>query len=257
MKDEQILDSLRRAATASPDPLLDPRLEALARGDLSAEERAQLEETLCQTEQGRDIWLAFQPPTMQTRDALANHLIAMTEKAKPRRARLPSRTLAYVGIFVAVASVGLFWTLRKGPSDYVARALPAYALQIEGGDRPTRKDPTQVSSDVRLAPHSRLTFVLRPATNSSVDVSARAFLLKNDVFERLGFTFERAPSGALRVSGTREELFPQQPNGPLDVIVVLGKPEHIPQFPDTRWLASANATDVQILRAKITLTPEL
>ncbi|TKD05045.1 hypothetical protein [Polyangium fumosum] len=254
MKDDDLLDALGRAARKD-DRLADPRWDALARGELSDEEIKTLAEG---SDAARDAVEAFRPLGEPTRARLTEQALAALGAQNPGaapaevvRRKHPRRALFVLLAACLAALVAFVWLARNdaGPP------LPAYALAVEGGDRPFRAD-TPSPDEPRLAPGSRLSLSIRPAADVLGAVEARAYSIRDGVVAPSRPRIEIAASGAMLVTGTREELFPDVGPGRLQIVILVGRPGTLPEHtPAAAELAPEGPPRAfQVLRAAVWLT---
>lgn len=253
MKDDDLLDALGRAAR-NHDPLADPRWDALARGELSDEEIKTLAEG---SAAARDAVEAFRPLGEPARARLTEQALAALGAQNPAapaevvRVHRPRRALIAL-LAACLAATVAFVLLRRNDAQH---PLPAYALSLEGGDRPFRVD-TPSPDEPRLAPGSRLSFSIRPAADVKGAVEARAYSIRDGVVAPCRPRIEIAATGAILVTGTREELFPGIGPGRLEIVILVGRPETLPErTPAAPELApDAPTRPFQVLRAAVWLT---
>ncbi|MFV8755565.1 hypothetical protein ACNOYE_33870 [Nannocystaceae bacterium ST9] len=129
----------------------------------------------------------------------------------------PSRRRGFVvASLVAIAAVlvlGLLsWVESLKPSDADSdprvAALPAYAIESDGGLALTRSTPNQPRESLRYAGANQFEWLLRPHTDV-VGPPPHLAVLARDARGRttpLAAKLERAESGAIRLSGTIAEL---------------------------------------------------
>ncbi len=141
--------------------------------------------------------------------------------ARPIASARPRRRWLAPSFVLALGAAAAAWMMWRAP------ALPAYALALEGGDAPLRGAPAAAGPGrVTLARDSRLELVLRPATPVEGAVQARIYLA-GDPPVPLDAAVEVAPSGAVRWSGTAEQLVGAR-TGEVDLLVVVGRPAALP-----------------------------
>lgn len=105
--------------------------------------------------------------------------------------------LAAGGAFVAIAAGALLFVGRPG------QALPEYEVRVAGGQQSERSSLDQRPESLRLRGGSTLTFELRPRTDFSGALEARAVLSSREFakgeVQALELSQEQSASGALRV----------------------------------------------------------
>lgn len=216
---EAPLDELARLAREQRRPV-DPRWEALTRGELSETEQAAL---LAEDEAG-ELGPLFAPLGVDVTEAMtAKVLAAMAREATPGEviplhahrgasaaptvvptvvpttSRTPRRWARWVVPLVAMAA-GVLWTVGLGDR---GEALPAYGIERMGGDRALRAGEAPQEAIMRLSPGGRVVLVARPAVEVEGPVVA-------DVEVRQaagppvpwGGTMEVSEAGAVRLTGT-------------------------------------------------------
>jgi hypothetical protein len=242
MQDDPMLKALAKAAQEA-DPLGDPRWEALAEGRLSQSEADALAAAAEASPELKEIFEAFRPLDDAARARIADGVLAGVKgdgaapgarsedevpiagapppvhRASPAGRRRPA--LAAAALVVALVA-SAFWisTRDEGP-------LPAYAIVVTG-QRDVRSATDAPRDAPRLGPGSRLEITLRPATAARGPVSARGFLVRAGRARPWDAPTVVAEGGAVRVHGTREALFPGIEDGPLELVLAVGRPDALP-----------------------------
>ncbi|MES2643360.1 MAG: hypothetical protein V4850_28000 [Myxococcota bacterium] len=215
MSDEPI-DELARLARERRGRV-DPRWDALTRGELGEAERAAL---LAEDDAARLAPL-FEPLGDAFADAMTARLLGGAPAARideappdvvPLRApaaepapRPPPRLRPWMRVaapLLALAAAALLTVSLRDP-DGVPDPLPAYALEVQGGDRALRAGEAPVADVLRLSPGSRVTVVARPERDVVSPVTAEARVVPragNPVPWSGGL--EVSPAGAVRLAGT-------------------------------------------------------
>lgn len=250
MSDERLLKELaqleRARAAAGPEPVWD----ALAGGNLTAEQLARLQAEARTTPEAAAAWEAFQPLDAPFRAALTARL------AQELRAGAPTQPSA------APAPAGRVWNsvpgwLRLGLAPALVLAvllvsvriwrdpgpLPAYELRLSGDSRSLRSTTTAAevgsATPASFAPGNRFELVLTPATSAGRAVEARLFIVRGARLETLAAP---APTlsvdGAWRLAGVVGQDV-QLPLGEFTLLVVVGRPGDLP---DPAQLAARSST---------------
>jgi hypothetical protein len=204
---------------------VDPRWDALARGELSAEELAELER---QAEADPEIALRlelFRPLSNEARDRIANS-VEPKAAVVPIESRRPlwQKAALVMAPLAAAAAIALM-LLRPAP----LAPLPGYTLSASGGESELRS-PAPRPGPVVLAPDASLTLVLRPATSVEGPVAARFFVEREGALEPLAVRAEQAEGGSLRLSAPARELFGTH-TGDASLIAIVGRPAAINEDP--------------------------
>ena len=223
-EDERLLEALGAVAREGRDSAdeLDRLLGRLTHGELAPEMLAQLEEQ-AREDAGLALQLdAHRPLGPALRDRIAEGIIVALQ---PRAVRPPGmrwiRRVAYVCLPAAAAAV-LFVGLR---TETPVVPLPPYEIALRGDSR-DRAPPVPFTGPVTLSPGSRFELVLRPTQGTSGPVAARARLLLGDRPVPLTAPIQVAGSGAVRIEGTRHEIFGDRV-GPVILQVAVGHPEQL------------------------------
>jgi hypothetical protein len=251
MKEDELLGALT-AASREAGEIADPRWDRLAEGTLTPDEARELAAIAEQSEFGRTAQQAFTPLDEGFRERMTDALIADIQREAPAGeasaaapgaapapsaapapvvalrpdARQPgiSRTrLAWMGALAAAAALALF--LGRGEAPGEDGALPQYGLTVIGGEKPTRSAPSPAEEGpLVLGPGSRLELVLRPATPVRGEVHAGTYLQRPG-----GAPVAWSPpvalseGGAVRIAGTKEELFPTQEDGEWQMAIAVSR----------------------------------
>ena len=122
---------------------------------------------------------------------------------RPQSARTRKPSVLWVGLPLSMAAAAMLWF---GTSHQPSAGLPAYQLQVSGGEAEVRSAPTAVNigdanlTPVRVGHDTVLHLVLRPKTAAASDVSARVYLMSTaHAAVEWPAQIERAPSGALQL----------------------------------------------------------
>ncbi|TKC99956.1 CHAT domain-containing protein [Polyangium fumosum] len=215
----------------------DPRIEDLARRAREREEK-ELAELL-------------RPLDKAERSALADAVFATLDaKGAPEEARpapvVPierpkklgaRRRFGLVGALVAAAlgALALFVLLRRDAPAPIA----AYTLSVEGGNQAERGDRPPEDVVIRLDPASRLSLALRPGSPVAGAIAVRGFLVREGAARAWEPPMVVGAGGVVRIEGTAAALFGDVPEGAWDVVLLVGRPEALP---DEATLAKAAAS---------------
>ncbi len=231
MTDEELLRKVGAAlgeeAAPESDPVLDdPRWDRLAAGELDEAEQEALRRLAVETWGSDEVYRAFshvEEAQHRRIEALFDPLpLAADEPRKldepdgggakvipfPRRWHL----MAVAAPVLAAAAALLLVLLPSGPT-----ALPAYTLELEGGERSTRAAaPGPEAGPSELTPDSLVSVVLRPATGVEGRITVRGFLVgpqggAEETAVALTLPVEAHTGGTLTVAGTAGELFSARP----------------------------------------------
>ncbi|HEX8795106.1 MAG TPA: hypothetical protein VF765_29365 [Polyangiaceae bacterium] len=216
----------RNGAAASPDD--DPVWERLAKGELTADEDAELRKRAAADPQTATLYEAYRPLDASLKKRIAAHA---TAALAPRSRVLSWRRAAVIIAPLAAAAAIAVVVMRRPTTQDGAPALPLYAMDFQGGDRTTRSaEPTAVES-TKLHRGSHVEVVLRPATAVSAPVSVRTFVVQGDAVRALDLPAERSSDGAIRIQGDAGALFHDVPAGAWDLAVTVGAEGAAPPHP--------------------------
>ncbi|CAN94848.1 hypothetical protein sce4685 [Sorangium cellulosum So ce56] len=251
MRDEELLEALGRAARER-DPFVDPRWEALAEGKLSGQEAEAFRAEMQRSEEGRLAEEMLRPFDVEERRLKVRRLLAErrgkagTVAAGAAVRRLPWRKAVPVAALAAAAALALL-VLPRSPEP-----LPAYALLTSA----ERGDPA-AGPAVHLRSGGSLTMTLRPEAAVSGPVILRAALVREQraaLWDLPAGAAQIAPTGAVKIAGTREALFPDGAIGVYEIVLAVGRPEALPEDADA--IARAEPRDgVRVLRQQVILEP--
>ncbi|MDI1480210.1 CHAT domain-containing protein [Polyangium sp. y55x31] len=205
----------------------DPRIEGLARR-VRAREEEELAELL-------------RPLDAAERSALADGVFAALDtKQAPEEARpapvVPierpkkagaRRRFGFVGALLAAAlgALALFVLVRRDEPAPIA----AYTLSVEGGNQSERGDEPPKDAVIRLDPASRLSLALRPEAPVSGAIAVRGFLVREGAAKPWEPPMVVGAGGVVRIEGTAAALFGDVPEGAWDVVLLVGRPEALPE----------------------------
>ncbi len=220
MSSEGGMDALGAAAKAV-DPLHDPRWDKLAMGALSGDERAAFEAELKATEAGRRAWEMLAPPSAEAHEQNVDALLARATKgqnaapsAAPKR-QFPAIAALMAAALMAAALVIAIVLWPKGASE-----LPSYRMEVS-----SELAPVWGSDTVHLKPGSLVSIVIRPDRAHPKPISVHATLAP-DAGGVVSWSAAEAraviaPGGAVKIVGSREELFRGLPSGGYDVAIAV------------------------------------
>lgn len=141
-----------------------------------------------------------------------------------------------------LVAAGALWMLGGPPQS----ALPAYELEVRGGDRVTR-GAEETPAEARLSAGSRLDLVVRPETDVEGPLQAAAFRLEGGAWVDAGLAVHVDPSGAVRASGTVGAEVPATP-GPLRLAVVVTRGAGAP---DPAWIEGGAPSGAVVLTTSV------
>lgn len=225
MGDKDAIFSALRKEAHERDPSQHPRWEALAKGELSADEERALAKEAEDSPAIRELFEAYRPLGPEAEDRYAARLLAVT--AKPKPVRRPAWRSSAIGLALAAALAAVLFIPR--PS-----ALPEYSIVIAGGEQVVRGDPQAAHRTPIIGPGSRLSIVIRPEKKLEGAIEARAFLMRDGAARVWSPPIEISSAGAVRIEGTREQLFAGVPAGRWEIVVALSRPRDAPSADDLR-----------------------
>ncbi|WP_437707234.1 hypothetical protein WMF45_26220 [Sorangium sp. So ce448] len=256
MRDEELLEALGRAARER-DPFVDPRWEALAEGKLSGQEAEAFRAEMQRSEEGRLAEEMLRPFDVEERRLKVRRLLAErrgkagtaaagTAAAGAAVRRFPWRKAVPAAALAAAAALALL-VLPRSPE-----ALPAYALLTSA----ERGEPA-AGPAVHLRAGGSLTMTLRPEEAVSGPVILRAALVherRAALWDLPAGAAQISPTGAVKIAGTREVLFPDGAIGAYEIVLAVGRPEALPEGADA--IARAEPRDgIRVLRQQVILEP--
>lgn len=243
---------------------LDGRWDALARGELSAEQEAALRGEADRSEELRAAWEAFRPLDANFRQGLVRRA---RRGLGLRRFRPPRSAASKLGGVLAMAAVlvlavGL-WRLMPnggGPAD-----LPTYGLEVRGGLAEQRSATGAGSAAVeppRLAGELPLEVILIPRRAVEGGVAVTAFLERGDSLDPWHIPPERleiADTGAIRIVVRADELGPRAEPvlGPVTLWLAVGRGASMPDRESVRALIAAGDSvgPMRLLRQDLVVEP--
>ncbi len=294
MSEQDLLAALGRVAREQEeaDPL-DERWDRLAAGELSDEERAELESLAEESDEAAAALATFSPLDGAALDRMADRVVAeqaaeRVEEPAPERVEEPAAAPAVVpaeppaseperrpgilpGLLAALAYPfrrPALWGATLAPAAAVAAALllvlrpaggpplPGYQGGVGGGDRPAGGAASLPAEVRELTPGSRLELVLRPASAVAGTVVAVTFVVEGGEVRPWPVLPELSPDGAVRVAGTAAELLPGV-SGERELVLVAGRPGEVPDAAAVRAvLAGAQQPEGwRLLRTRVRLVP--
>jgi hypothetical protein len=255
---DHLFGALRDAARAEEkDALADARWDALARGELTAEERAELDGLAGEDPalQGAPEVLAPLGPEAEARflsaiqgelakgkaAPAANNVVSLAARQKAR-----SRWAAGSAVLALAAGAALWLATRPGGDG----PLPEYALLVTGGERSVRADDPR---DVVLSPGARVTMTLRPAEPAGGALEAQAFLSQGGAEIALEASVEVSADGAVRMVG-RVPAGAALAAGEAEVVAAIGRQGALAGSPATIAELSKRG-GVRVVRKPVTWRP--
>jgi hypothetical protein len=241
MTDDDRLAALGRLAREEESVNeLEERLVRLTHGELSPEEIADLER-----EADAEAIQAHRPLDDEFKKSVESRLEALLPPQKmatvtPIRPRwvMP----AAVATLVAAAAA-VFFLLNPGATH---TALPGYELAVSGGVREVRGSTPE---PIRVAPGSRLTLVVRPATATAEKVSA--FVFAGTDRSAVATEVDASADGALKLT-LGEAALPASSESETKLIVVVGRADVVTSSDAARaLLARGSGPDYQVLEAVV------
>ncbi|MCU0662963.1 MAG: hypothetical protein MUC50_11635 [Myxococcota bacterium] len=222
--DEELL-RLAGDVLRQPDLLDDPRLDALARGELSQEE---VEELLAMERAGElqggatEAFSAFSEGYLaRLEQSMAGDGTAKNDELSGRAKDAPVVTLSsaprwkrsfVVGAPIVAAAAAVI-ALALWPVSPSGPRLPGYTLELEGGLAKVRAVATPTADEpVRLSANTTLQLRLRPATRTSEPVFVRLIAAGSEAASQrvVDPVVEVSESGTVTVRLSGEQLAPSQ-----------------------------------------------
>lgn len=250
-EDDDLLEALAAVAGDEADDL-DARWDALAAGELSADDAAALQALAAEDAEAADAWAAFAPrdegldariaasilkqTTSQQRTTPSPDapVVAITDAPSARR-----RGLWAVGAGLAIAAGLIVFALQAGS------ALPAYSLDNRAGEQAVRGD--EHAEEAIYGPGSQIDVILRPANDVTVSVGVRVFNRTGDAITRLPTQPTQGATGVFRLRGLVDDLLPSSP-GAHSLIFVISAPGALPETAEAvRAGLAEGAEDWQVL----------
>ncbi len=215
MDDDQLPQALGEIMREQ-DRAQDPRLDRLARGEISDTERAELEAAAASDPALAAALALYAPLSPEVRGRLV-------ETAR-RSARPPARlfTLPRLSGMAALAAAAVVAALALLPG---APPLPSYALHARAGDAEWRGAEAPRSHAVRA--DSEIQLVLQPDHPVESTIEARLFVIAGGTSARSPASFEISRDGAVRWRGRADAIAPGR-SGPVTLVAVVGRAGHLP-----------------------------
>lgn len=163
------------------------------------------------------------PPDAEA--ALRNRLLAGLQQASPQR---PSRRRGLwlsAGIAGVAAAAALF-LLRPAPLG----PLPVYESTFEGGQQAQRAESSASANQeepIVIPPEAHVSFTLRPQTSVSGPIVARAFVQRAGEVRWLRAIPAVSEQGAVRLAGSREQIFEAVPLGAWTLVLIAARPKRM------------------------------
>jgi len=227
----------------------DPRIEAIA---------ARVRER--EREEGEELLRPFDPGELRAlSDGVFAALDEKSAEGEGRAAKVvalpkPRRRfgLALALLAAAFSVFGVALVLRKPGT----APIGAYSLSVEGGNREDRGEPPAPEAVIRLDPASRLALSLRPEAPVSGALAVRGFLVREGKARPWDVPAVVGAGGVVRVEGTVAALFGELPEGAWDLVLVVARPEALPDDAELAEAAAEGKTlpGVSMHRRHITLS---
>lgn len=244
---EDLLKALGALARdQAAEPAHDPRLEALAAGELSEVELKALQDLAAEDERWAEAVELHQPlsaPAVDRfTDAVLAELGAAPEAAPaappaheaeviplaPRRRRLMGWSLGLGGL-AAAAAIAFMLT---GPG--ASPPIPSYSLEVGQGAADVRGPAAAGGEVTALTPNTRLDLVLRPSSaveRGDAGLAAKAFLKVGDQITQWKPPLTISDGGVVELVGRAGDLLPADLRGEITLILAVGRPEALPHSP--------------------------
>jgi hypothetical protein len=242
MTDDDRLAALGRLAREEESVNeLEERLVQLTHGKLSPTEIAALER-----EADPEALQAHQPLGEDFKKTVESRLEALLPPEKKPATVTPIRPrwvmpAAVAALVAAAAAIFLF--LNTTPT---RSALPGYELALSGGVREVRGSTPE---PITLAPGSKLTVVVRPATAVQEQVSAFVFAGAERV--AVSTEIEASADGSLKIT-VLESALPATSDPETKLMVVVGRADVVASSDAARaLLARGSGPDYQVLEAVV------
>jgi hypothetical protein len=241
MNDEELLAKTlaRVAAEEEAAMAVDPQLDALAAGTLSAEERRALEARAAQDPALREAMELFAPLP-----AAAISRAAGSEPQKVRRL-IPRWVMPAAAIAAGVMAVVL---LRPAPAP-----LPEYSLEISPAYTPSRGAEPNLAEETVVHVDSDLELVLRPAQNLAGELDCRFFILAGEKVLS-SHAAEKSDIGSCRFSAPVKRLQPEGVDR-LEVVAWVGRPDAL-EHADAAAPERAESAELRVFRRKISIAKD-
>ncbi len=208
-------------AMREPDAWDDERWQQLSAGELSETEKTELLRAA-----GADAELAeraFAPLDAAELESLRRRF---RRGRRPGWRRRPPWLLMALGSgAVAAAAMALVWIVPEPAT------LPAYQLEITGGEKRLRDAGAPSATPLALAPDSYLVMRFRPERRVTGPVGVRGFL-RGAASRRLELPVQVKATGTLVIEGRSRELFGAA-RGVARVVLYVGAPGDLPR----QWVA--------------------
>jgi hypothetical protein len=235
-QDDALLDALAGIAREARADEPDPRWDALAADDLSAEDQAALRALV-----GEDDALhsAFAPIDEMRRagfvDAMLSELDASS--AEPQHAvptpamQAPAKIIpfrqSFLGRAITIAApialaAGLAWVVLAPGA---ARPVPGYSIEATGGLKTVRSHGPE-SGPVIIAPGVRIDWVISPDTAVEGPIGLTAYLTRDGGSRHWPLSPTITPAGAVRITGDLTSLgLASVPPGRWTAVFSVGRPD--------------------------------
>lgn len=212
---DRVDDGLRAIgqAMSALDADLDPRIERLAHGTLSADEEARLREDAVHDSALRTALEMCEPLSKDFEDKLVG--VALDAASPPRRARIWP-----IGVAAVAAAAAVLLLMVPPDGD----ALPAYRVEYE----PTAEDWRGAASPTILDGSTEIAIVMRPMVEVSRPVGASLFVVVDGAPVSSSVVAEVSPRGTARWVGEAGVLARGQ-TGEVRLVAVVSRPGAAPR----------------------------
>ncbi len=236
-----------------------PRLEALAEGMLTQDEAGALATELSAMPDMAAIHSAFVPMDDAARARTTALILRNFKPSQPvlvpapipasappvlARRRIGRAVALIAPLAVAAGLLLTFASLRS------AGSIPNYELTLSG-EQPMRGEtdsPAEPMGTHRFSPHERFRVLLRPERAFEGPVAARVFLVRGGDVRIWHTPVDVSNEGAIRIV-TPLETLPADSGGAWDMVIVVGRPDALPDAPPASGAQGTRA--MHVLRARV------
>ena len=261
MDDNEFLSLLGKEARRQQkaEESLDPRFDALAAGQLTAEEEKNLQKEAAESRDMLDDYEAFKPLGAEFRFNLVNRihgeLAAGKEDNVVKKQRSTRLWLIVAPAFALAASIALLLALPTNKP----RSPLSYTFEMKVGEQTYRgkNGPSPDTAKPIFGTGSQIHIILRPKEASREDVGASLFFEKDGTFIRLENGQQINSSGAVRFTAIIGETVFLEP-GEWTVWAVVGRPGDLPDRDGlkeaVRAFQTRRETSFDLFSKQITIT---
>ncbi|HRI70742.1 MAG TPA: CHAT domain-containing protein [Polyangium sp.] len=224
--------------------LRDERWRALARGTASAEIIAALEEEAKTSPDARVLFDLARPKTMTQAESADVKVITSTQTSHSANVAVAPKAYrsrvwkvgAGLAIAASFASIWLGWKSTRETSTIAARPMPPFEMKPEGGTAKTLAGDDQLSFSLSAGTQTMLSIDFDPPPTMLVSeygkLHAQAFLVRFGTVTPLRLPIVVDESGKTSLKGTRDELFPDVPDGVYELWITIGPESQISLDPE-------------------------